>query len=163
MASENNFVIEVLRKNSPPIYIHIDSSTANREINREYLFQACQQYDHVTAEEFEQATINICTSEQQPVPSGSGGSEPLCYFSARDSSSGGHWSQAAVKCLLGSYSALQNKFQCPDTMKREAWAMVAALMKKKGFSLTGSECDRKMRCLKFRYSKLTQKLESLGA
>ncbi|XP_076435968.1 uncharacterized protein LOC143275613 isoform X2 [Babylonia areolata] len=165
MAAENNVNIEVILKNAPPISFQIDAAYASRGLTKEFLLQTCQQYtSNVTAEDVEDATVNVSTTafDSQSGSVGSGDPAPVPYYASRNTSSGGQWTSKAVKCLISTYRELQNKFSCPDIMKREAWGIVAAVMKTKGYSVTGSQCDDKMRNLKFRHKVLSDKRKEKG-
>lgn len=61
------------------------------------------------------------------------------------------WSEACVLLLLRTYETMEEKFTNGKFSHKKCWELVAAELKKHGYSITGPQCSSKFRSLKKTY------------
>lgn len=72
------------------------------------------------------------------------------------------WSHKAILLLIKLYKLHVPHFKSPSVKKSDVWRMLSTKMEAMGHNYSPEACDKKFRCLKYRYSKIMEDSDNNG-
>ncbi|XP_064084765.1 uncharacterized protein LOC135200242 isoform X5 [Macrobrachium nipponense] len=69
------------------------------------------------------------------------------------------WSHRAILMLIKLYKTHTSAFKSPTVKKSDVWKTISTKMQSMGHNYNAEACDKKFRCLKYRYSKIMEDSE----